>query len=216
MISQELYLKKIGEAILLTGSNMKQSAQNLIYDRICKNYTNADFISAIEDVTESDTLKLSYPLLVRRLNYHRMVRREEEEEKANAKEEEEAKQFWNTEGITDDCTSRKCFSCDRRRCDTMARASIDGMAAMFRGEISLVDLLDKLSKEFPGAGFEGPADITEWKEWKARRSGKHGQTQGGRLALVPPPEDDFIPELEVPDNAFQGTFNMDQQPGGNA
>lgn len=213
MISQELFLKKIGEAILLTGSNMKQSAQNLIYDRIAKNYTNIDFVNAIEDVTESDTLKLSYPLLVRRLNYHRTVRREEEAEKANAKEEEEAKRFWNTEGLTDDCTSRKCFSCDRRRCDTMAKASIDGMASMFRGEISLVDLLGKLSKEFPGAGFEGPANMVDWKEWKARQK---GQTRGGGLALVPPPEDDFIPEMELPHDAYQGTLNMDHQPGGDA
>ncbi len=223
MISQELYLRKMGEAILLTGSNLKKPAQDLIYDRICKNYTNDDLVKVMEDVTESDTLKLSYPLLVRRLNYHRMIRREQEEEKAKAQDLEEVKKFWSMEGLEDDCLVRKCYSCSRRRCDTMARACIAGMDAMIKGEIALKDLLGKLAKDFPGAGFDGPVTIDEYKKSLRRRAagaGKSpGPTGGGGLSLVPPPDPDFPhepEELELPHDAYQGTLSMDRPTGGDA
>lgn len=210
MISRETYIQRMGEAILLTNSNLKRPAQDLIYDRICKSYTNADFLNAIEEVSESDTFKISYPVLVKRLNHHRAVRHEMEAKEAQEKELEEAKKFWDNDGPTEECVTRRCGSCDKHRCGTMAKASVAGMEAMFKGEISLKDLLAKLADDFPGAGFEGPVDLQEWKAWKAQRSGK----KTGKLSLAS--DDDFIPELEVHDDDVQGTLNLDRPPAGHA
>jgi aspartate/glutamate racemase len=156
MISKELYEEKMRKAILFTGHNLKKEAVDVIYDEVKTNYTNRDFQSAIDDIMELEMYRLSGQALVKRLNYHRALRMEREAQDRKDKDDRQVKALWDTDKLDEICTHHKCFSCNRLhiRCDDIAKATIEGIKASFLGLISHADMMESLSKQFPGAGFE--------------------------------------------------------------
>ena len=199
MISRELYNEKMTKAILFTGQNLKSQAVDVIYDEIKANYTNKDFEAAIEDVMESEGLRLNGVSLTKRLNYHRSWRFEKEAIEAKRREEENTSKFWNQE-FRMGCINHKCYFCDRIRCDDIAKATIVYMKDVLSFEpdigLSPADQVkqkqayrakkrQQLMIDFPGAGFEN--------EYRPNKDITLDELQGRvkpKLAVIKDREDD--------------------------
>jgi len=169
MISKELYNDRMRKAIMFTGHNLKKEAVDVIYDEVAKNYTNRDFENAITDIMELETYRLNGISLVKRLNWHRSNRMEQESRDRQEREREEVIKIWHEGSFAEVCQTHKCGSCDKVRCDEIARAAIAYMKDIlaFEPDIRLTPeeqreqkilyrelKKEKLIRDFPGAGFE--------------------------------------------------------------
>ena len=169
MIRKELYDDKMRKAFLFVGQRVTNEAANVIYDEIKDGYQDRDFINAIEDVMQSDSYKITGPTLVRRLNLHKSERIEREHNERKEEERQAIIRVWDESGFDEICQNHKCGSCDKTRCDEMARATIAHIKDIlfFEPDITLsteeqieqkkvyrMARREVLIKDFPGAGFE--------------------------------------------------------------
>jgi hypothetical protein len=169
MISKVLYDERMRKAFLFVGQRVTNEAVNIIYDEIKDGYTNRDFEQAIEDIMASDSYKITGPTIVRRLNLHRSDRFDREYAASKEKERQESIKIWNEGGFNDICQNHRCGSCDKVRCDEIARATISYMKDIlaFEPDITLSAKeqieqkrvyrevkKEKLIRDFPGAGVE--------------------------------------------------------------
>ena len=169
MIRKELYDDKMRRAFLFVGQRVTNEAVNVIYDEIKDGYQDRDFINAIEDVMSSDSYKITGPSLQRRLNLHKTERIEREHNAKKEQERQEIMRLWDNNSFPDICQNHKCGSCDRVRCDEIAKATIAYVKEILFFEpdagLSIEEQIEqkrvyreakkeKLKRDFPGIGFE--------------------------------------------------------------
>jgi hypothetical protein len=162
----------------------------VIYDEIKDGYQDRDFINAIEDVMSSDSYKITGPSLQRRLNLHKTERIEREHNAKKEQERQEIIKLWDNNSFPDICQNHKCGSCDRVRCDEIARATISYIKEILFFEpeagLSIEEQIEqkrvyreakkeRLIRDFPGIGFEKSfprqdyvANVTMAKTWKEK------------------------------------------------
>jgi len=176
MIRRELFNEKMRAAFLFVGQKVTNEAAEVIYDEIKQGYTEKDFLNMIEDLKAAEVLRITGPVIVKRLNHYRSERIEREAEEDRKKHEQDAINFWNRQ-YDGSCDNHKCYSCDRVRCDDMARATIAYIKEIlsFEPDITLSTTEQReqkrvyrearkelLIKNFPGAGFEKSYPRQDW------------------------------------------------------
>lgn len=232
MVNKELYKAKVKEFCNLVNTSdlsTKPTAQ-AIWERIYDKFTDDDMIKAFDDMTEAEVTKLTYPVVLRYLRKHKDVRIHVQQQKDKARIRSDIEtallthqeisdmvqavlQKRNDEGAVKRPPVIKPNSVIVRRDGTRVSAWID-----HDDNNMIIGKVLTLNYEERGGGHMVRSLTIDLKQVKhmiftgRTAIGEPGRAQE-RLAL--PVDDDFIPELEVPDNAFQGSLGLDRQTGSN-
>lgn len=232
MVNEKLWINKIQEFCELANVNTKSTGPTAaaIYRKIEFNFTDDDMIRAVDEMIDNET-KLTWPISRRYFEKFRSIRIDAEAQRSRMREKNDVEALMSHAEIKE-----LIDSIINKKPGTVQEPYLKANATIWRKNgppLSVWIDPDDPNLE-PGKAvtivYEQCGEnmvrtqhirlsMVRHKILSPRVDGPPAGKQQGGLSLVPPPPDDaddFIPELEVPENAFQGTLNMDGRPGGHA
>jgi len=218
MVNEKLWIKKVQEFCELANTSTKSNGATAaaIYRKIEFNFTDDDMIRAVDDMLDAEVTKLTYPGILRYLKKHKDLRINSELQRQKLKEKGETEVALTRQEIRELVNAvleKKVNLSD----DDYLRAN----STIWTKDGRRLDVWIDPNDPNMEVGKALTLTYDQCGENLVRRlsiklSMVNHKILTGRTDAARSPEDDFIPELEVPENAFQGTLNMDGRPGGHA
>lgn len=227
-MNKELYKNKVRDFCNLMNVNdlSNKPTAMAIFDRINGRFTDDDVVRSFDEMMEAEVIKLTYPILMRYLRKYKEVRVGAELQRRKLREKNEVKDVMMTHAeiaeLVEAVINKKPTSLQVPDF-IKSNATIwtkDGKALS-----AYVDLNDPNME--PGKGitvvYEQHGDqmvramhirlgMVRHRILTTRTDGPPAR-RGPQSMFAPPPEDDFIPELEVTDDDVQGTLGLDGPAG---
>jgi hypothetical protein len=229
-VTKELYKNKVKEFCSLMNVNdlsQKPTAQ-AIFDRINGRFTDDDMIRAFDDMVESEVSKLTYPTLKRYLTKYKEIRVSADLQRKKSQEKTDVENMMSHAEIKELVdiiihkkpgttpapdflkTNATIWTKDGRSLDAWIDPNDPNMQPGKAVTIVYEQQGDNMVRtQHIRLGMVKHKILTKIDRPPER---KRAQSMFAPKVV----EDDFIPELEVDENAFQDSFNMDGRPGGNA
>lgn len=213
MVSQEHFKDKVREFCELVNISAKSNAVTAlaIYDRIKNDYINVDVTRAFEDMIEGE-IKLSFPICRRYLNKHRDIRANIEAQQRRMQDRTDVKQTMMSDSQVADIVAMILG----KKPDTLPKSDYIKPNATIRAKDGK-DLAVWIDTKDPNYAY-GKAISVRYEQ-----RGEHAvricsinldmvnhRILTGRSAPLKAVDDDFIPELEIPD-AIQESLGLDGQ-----
>jgi len=227
-VNKELYKNKVREFCNLTNVSdlsTKPTAQ-AIYDKINGRFTDDDMIRSFDEMMEAEVIKLTYPILKRYLNKFKEIRISADLQRKKIHEKNEVQEVMSHAEIKEliDAIIHKkpgavqvpgfikanatIWTKDGKSLD----AWIDPNDSNFSTGKALTTVYEQRGDQMIRTQHIR-LDIVKHKILTKRTDGPPAR-RGPQSMFAPKREDDdFIPELELPD-AIQGTFEVDGPTGG--
>lgn len=227
-MNKELYKNKIKEFCSLMNVNdlsQKPTAQ-AIFERVNGRFTDDDMIRAFDDMVESEVTKLTYPTLKKFLMKYREIRVSADIQRRKSQERsgiEDIMSHAEIKELIDNIIHKKpgavsvsffksnsvVLTKDGRRLDVWINPYDPNLEPG-----KAVTIVYEQKGEYTIRTQHINLGMVDHKILTRRAVDMVGGRGSEQVAL--PMDEDFIPELEVPDNAFQGTLGLDRQAGGDA
>lgn len=226
-MNKELYKNKVKDFCnLMNVSDLstKPTAQ-AIYDKINGRFTDDDMVRSFDEMMEAEVIKLTYPILMRYLKKYKDIRVTAQLQRDKLKAHHETEVALTRPEIQE--LIRTVFEKKGWRDDGEEHLTANATVVMPDGKVLPVwiDMTDpnmQIGKAITIVHVQRGEQTVRTQRIKLkmvrhRILTKRSEPSGMRSMFVPPPtDDDFIPELEVPDDVVQGTLGLDGRPTGHA
>lgn len=219
MVDEIVFKEKVKEFCELVNTSVKSNSGTglAIYNRIKQNYVNDDIIRAFDDMVERET-KLSFPICRKYFDKFRSIRMDTEAQRRRMTEKTETQ----PDMLPGEIQELIDMILLKKKPNTYLADYLKANSTIFLKDGRCLSAW--IDPEDPNLEYGKALSVTYEQdgEHTARRvsinlkmvNHKILMPQQNRLALV---DDDFIPELELPNvNDLQGTLGMDRPTGGDA
>lgn len=211
MVNEKLWIKKIQDFCELMNASTKNTGPtaSAIYKRIQHNFTDDDMIRAVDDMVDSEISKLTYPIVKRFMTKFKEIRIGAEQQRRKLQERTEVEQMMSHTEIKEliDSIIHKKPGVTPAPDHLKANATIwtkDGKSldAWIDNDDPNIELGKAVTIVYEQAG-DNMVRVQHIRPGMVRhkiltkRPDGPPVRRGPQSMFAPPPEDDFIPELEI-------------------
>jgi len=228
-VNKELYKNKVRDFCNLMNVNdlSNKPTAMAIFDRINGRFTDDDMVRSFDEMMEAEVIKLTYPILMRYLRKYKETRVGAELQRRKLREKNEVKDIMMTHAeiaeLVDAVINKKPTSVQvpdfiKANATIWTKegkalsAYIDPNDTNLEPGKAITIVYEQHGDQMVRAMHIRPSMVRH-RILTPRMDGPPARRGPQSMFEPPPPEDDFIPELEVTDEDVQGTLGLDGPAG---